>query len=120
MKCELIENSGDKCQFRITGTTADELGSAIDRFFANHGYAKKSDDMTVSTYTKGNRVLRILFGAFAKYHKINAGVTPLGDDSFGVILQRDSTGVSGGLIGVSQVRKEFKKLVADFELFTSF
>lgn len=120
MKCELTDSTGDKNSYKVTDSTNSELNDTLTKFFTNHGYTKKSDDGTLLSFTKGNRVLRILFGAFAKYHKVNVGVSPLGDGSYGVILQRDSTGMSGGVIGMNQVRKEFKKLTADFELFMSF
>lgn len=120
MKCELTDASGDKNSYKVTDTNTTELADTLEKFFVNHGYTKKSDDGTLSSFTKGNRVLRLLFGAFVKYHKVNVGVSPLGDGSFGVILQRDSSGMSGGVIGMNQVRKEFKRLTDDFELFMSF
>jgi hypothetical protein len=120
MKSELIDNSGDKSQYKITNCTQQELSDTITKFFESHGYTLKSEEGNQFVFTKGNRVLRMLFGAFVKYHKVSAGFTTMGPDAFGVILQRDSTGMSGGVIGMNQVRKEFKKLSADFELFTSF
>jgi hypothetical protein len=35
-------------------------------------------------------------------------------DLFSVLLQKDSTGMSGGLIGMNQVKKEFAKLTEAF------
>ena len=38
-------------------------------------------------------------------------------DNFSVLVQRDASGISGGLIGMNQVRKEFERLTEAFKVY---
>lgn len=82
MKCELKAEEGGKSRFRVYECTREQLDNAIILFFTNQGYVMKKEGNDMMTFTKGNRVLRILFGAFVKYHKISIGLEQLGPDNF--------------------------------------
>lgn len=114
MQVTVTDFAKDRIIMNVTGTTADELENKITLFFSSEGYKLKSHEGETYTYTKGNRTLRILFGAFAKFHKQSVVVKQEGD-LFSVMLHKDSTGMSGGLIGMNQVKKEFARLSEGFK-----
>jgi hypothetical protein len=113
MQATVIDFAKDRVIYNITGCTKEELDNKLNLFFSSEGYTLKSAEGETSTYTKGNRILRLLFGAFVKYHKQIVIIKHQGD-LFSLMLQKDSTGMSGGLIGMNQVKKEFARLTEAF------
>ncbi len=118
MHATVVDFAADRVFYNITGCTQEELDNKLNLFFSSRGYRLKSAVGEIRTYEKGNRVLRILFGAFAKYHKQSVAVKNQGE-LFSLLLQRDSTGMSGGLIGMNQVKKEFAGLTEAFKAYFS-
>lgn len=116
MQLTVVDFAKDRVIFSASDCTREQLETKQDLFFISEGYKLKSSDAETRTYTKGNRTLRILFGAFVKYHKQTVVVKQDGM-SFQVMLQRDSTGISGGLIGMNQVKKEFERLTDAFKVY---
>ena len=116
MQANLVDFAKDRVIYNITGCTKDELENKLNLFFTSEGYKLKKTEGEVSTYEKGNRTLRILFGAFVKYHKQAVTVKHQGE-LFSLLLQKDSSGMSGGLIGVNQVNKEFARLAEAFKVY---
>ena len=117
MTCTVTDFAKDRTMFSISGTTRSELDNKLHLFFTSEGYSVKSEkEEGKKIYKKGNLVLRILFGAFAKYHQVMVVAQPTGDN-FSVLVQRDASGISGGLIGMNQVRKEFARLTDAFKTY---
>lgn len=116
MQATVVDFAKDRVVYNITGTSKEELENKLNLFFTSEGYKLKSAEAETHTYTKGNRVLRILLGAFVKYHKQSVIVKNEGD-LFSVMLHKDSSGMSGGLIGMNQVKKEFARLSEAFKLY---
>jgi hypothetical protein len=116
MKCTLVDSAKDKVVYNFTECTKAELENKLNLFFSSEGYKLKTTKDNGWVYEKGNRVMRILFGAFVKYHKFFVGIQQQ-NDLFSIMVQRDSSGMSGGLIGVSQVRKEFTRLTEAFKTY---
>jgi hypothetical protein len=108
----------DRVIFNISGCTKEELDTKLNLFFNAEGYKLKSSEGEIRTFEKGNRTMRILLGAFSKYHKQSVTLKPNGND-FALMLHRDSTGISGGLIGMNQVKKEFSRLTDSFKAYFS-
>lgn len=113
MQTTVVDFAKDRVIYNMTGCTQEELENKLNLFFTSEGYTPKTKDGETYTYTKGNRVLRILFGAFVKYHKQSVVIKHEGE-LYSVLLQKDSTGMSGGLIGMNQVKKEFARLTDSF------
>ncbi len=113
MRITLVDTASDRQIYNITGCTREELDNKLNLFFIADGYKLKSSEGEIRTYEKGNRVMRLLFGAMSKYHKQSVTIKTQ-NDTFSVLLLRDSTGMSGGLIGMNQVKKEFARLTAAF------
>jgi hypothetical protein len=102
--------SNDKFVHVYSGISRDELGKEIDKILVFSGYSLSEGIMGNGTYIKGNRVLRILFGAFVKYFKFYIGIEPVNQDSVKATITKTTSGMSGGLIGMSQVKKELQRL----------
>jgi hypothetical protein len=118
MQTTVVDFNKNQVVYNMTGCTRDELLNKLNLFFTSEGYKQKSVEGDTTYYTKGNRVLRLLFGAFVKYHKQSVNVKQEGD-LFSVMLHKDSSGISGGLIGVNQVKKEFARLSEAFKAYFS-
>ncbi len=116
MQATLVESAPDRSVLNITGCTKEELDNKVNLFFSSEGYRLKSSSGETITFEKGNRVMRILFGAFVKYHKQSIIIKHEGS-LFSVMLHKDSTGMSGGLIGMNQVKKEFARLSEAFKTY---
>ena len=114
MEATVVDFAKDRVIYNITGTTKEELENKLNLFFTSEGYVLKSNAGETYTYTKGNRVLRLLLGAFVKYHKQSVVIKNEGA-LFSVMLHKDSSGISGGLIGMNQVKKEFARLSEAFK-----
>lgn len=114
MQATVVDFAKDRVVYNITGTTKEELENKLNLFFTSEGYTPKAVEGEVHTYTKGNRVLRLLFGAFVKYHKQSVTLRNEGE-LFSLQLAKESSGISGGLIGMNQVKKEFARLSEAFK-----
>ncbi len=118
MQATVVDFAKDRIIYNITGCTKEELDNKLNLFFTSEGYTLKSSEGETATYTKGNRVMRLLFGAFVKYHKQSVIIKNEGE-LYSVMLHKDSTGMSGGLIGMNQVKKEFARLADAFKAYFS-
>jgi hypothetical protein len=116
MQVTVVDFAKDRVVYNMTGCTKEELENKINLFFTSEGYTLKSNAADTYTYTKGNRIMRLLFGAFVKYHKQSAIIKNEGE-LFSVMLHKDSSGMSGGLIGMNQVKKEFARLSEAFKAY---
>ena len=92
-----------------SGASENEILSEVDQLLRQQGYFLKNREAGNGTYEKGNRVLRILFGAFIKYFKLTLR-SAVEDEEVKVEIMKTTSGMSGGLIGMAQVKKELKHL----------
>jgi lactate dehydrogenase-like 2-hydroxyacid dehydrogenase len=116
MQATVVDFAKDRVIYNMTNCTREELDNKINLFFTSEGYTPKEKSADLHTYTKGNRVLRLLLGAFVKYHKQSVAIRQEGDQ-FSVMLNKESSGMSGGLIGMNQVKKEFARLSEAFRAY---
>ena len=100
----------NRFEFIYENATAEEIGTAIEKTLSNDRYIIKEGPIGDRTYTKGNRILRLMLGAFYKYFEFNVDVKDQDDKTVIAAIRKSSSGVSGGLIGVNQVNKELKRL----------
>lgn len=92
-----------------SGVSIEEMEKRVDKLLLSLGYKIKEGDPGNGIYEKGNRALRIIFGAFAKYYKFHIAST-LKSDELMVEVKRATSGMSGGVVGMRQVQKELKNL----------
>jgi len=97
-----------------SGISKGDLDKKIDKLFLSSGYKMKEGQVGKASYVKGNRVLRILFGAFVKYFKFHIETTK-NSDAVKVTVGKETSGMSGGVIGINQVKKELKHLASLLE-----
>ncbi|MCB0715424.1 MAG: hypothetical protein R2796_09390 [Chitinophagaceae bacterium] len=116
MQIQVVDFSKKLIHYNFSDCTKEELENKMNLFFTAQGYKIKKSTPDTVTYEKGNRLLRILFGAFTKYHKQTVTLQQDGDH-FAVSLHRDSSGMSGGVIGMNQVKKEFSRLSEEFKAY---
>jgi hypothetical protein len=116
MQVSVVNFTKDSVVYNFTHCSREELMNKLNLFFTSEGYKQGTIEGDTTYYTKGNRVLRLLFGAFVKYHKQSLNVKQEGD-LFSVMLHKDSSGISGGLIGINQVKKEFARLAEAFRAY---
>jgi hypothetical protein len=118
MNCTVADFAKDRVVFNITGTTKEELDNKLNLFFTSEGYKYQGEKDNGKIYTKGNKALRAILGAFWKYFKIFVSVKNE-KDLYSVLVQKDASGLMGGAVGMQQVRKEFERLVEGFKVYFS-
>lgn len=103
--------TGDMFRHIYGGMTRDELEGRVAQLLGTWGYKKVSDTAQGGAiYEKGNRVARLLLGAFVKYSKVSVTITTTPADELACEVRTLSSGMSGGLIGVNQVKTEMGNL----------
>lgn len=111
----VLSSGAESCAF--ANIKLEELAPQVHQLFVRNGYRVCGQEGATTIYEKGSYTLRILFGAFCKYYKFG---TSLHLDSNGeviVTLQNKSTGISGGLIGINQMKKEHARLIVELQKF---
>lgn len=80
-----------------SGVNEDGLRAKSEDLLLDLGYKVKEENLGLITYEKGNRVLRIVLGAFYKYFKFQVSVEE--EQEFTkLIVRTETSGMSGGLI----------------------
>lgn len=100
----------DKTTSVYTGIDYQGLSNLVHGSFVSAGYTVSQTHQGGAVYEKGNRVMRILFGAFVKYFKFAVQITDAGNGFLNVSVFKQTSGMSGGLIGVNQVKKEMERI----------
>ena len=117
MQATLVDFANDSVVYNITGGSREELENKLNLFFTSENLQLKSDKPEEKVYIRGNKTLRVIFGAFVKYFKIVVSIRQQGD-LFSVRLLRDMNLVmSGGLIGIKPSRKEFARISDAFKTY---
>jgi hypothetical protein len=106
---ENVQSTGDYFIHKYEGIDMGTLTKSVDETLLANGYKLVEGGGTNSVYEKGNRTMRILFGAFVKYFKFMVQMQEA-DSSIDLRVTKHSSGMSGGLIGISQVKKELVRL----------
>ena len=116
MHCTVVDFGKDRIIFNFTDCTREELEAKLELFFSSAGYRLTKTEGDKLSYEKGKRWKRILFGAFSPFYHVKVELNPQGS-TIGLMLQRVSSGFSGGLIGINQVRKEFERITEQFKAY---
>ncbi|WP_109435603.1 MULTISPECIES: hypothetical protein [Aquimarina] len=86
----------------------------VHELLQSHGYTLIQGNDANGMYEKGNRVLRILLGAFIQYFKFQIK-TVENAEHLEVTVSRETSGMSGGLVGMNQVKKEMQAIEETFK-----
>ncbi len=94
--------------------STEQLAEVLGNTLTQRGYKLESGTNMIGTYGKGNKVLRILFGAFVKRFAFRVTITDqMGDTELN--FKKEGKGMAGGAIGVAQVSNEYKRLIEVIE-----
>ncbi len=117
MICTVVDFEKDSVVYNITGATKEELDNRLNLFFTTENLLLKSDISEQKIFQKGNKILRIIFGAFIKYFKVVVTIRSE-NGVFTVKLYRDMNFImSGGIIGRTAARKEFARINEAFKVY---
>ena len=98
-----------------SGIPKEELDRKINDLLTTWGYKITEGQSGQIIYEKGNRTMRILFGAFVKYFKISVQTIVSIPDEIKCEVRSQTSGFSGGLIGMNQVKAEIRTLFSAFQ-----
>lgn len=104
-------DSADKIIYGYSNITRDELIAFVDSGMQSIGYKNLGNGM----YEKGSRLKRILFGAFVKYFKCQIYFDDVDPTQPRICLMKRTSGMSGGIIGMSQAKTEMEYLRKVFQ-----
>lgn len=104
-------NSGERFVYVYSGVSQSELENIIDSSMQSIGYKHLGNGV----YEKGSRTMRLLFGAFCKYFKFQVSLDASDPQNILVGVKKASSGMSGGLIGVNQIKNEMIYLSQAFQ-----
>lgn len=110
---ELLDSS--TCVHIYSGIDRDALALQSAQVLTRAGYELKEGKPGSGVFVKGNRVMRILFGAFYKYFRFALIIEDGPNGTLKLRIQKQTSGMSGGLIGVAQVKKEMKRVAEDMK-----
>lgn len=111
------QNSDTDAMLTYSGIDRDTLAKNIHAYFLNNGYKLIDGSPGNGMYEHGNHTMRILFGAFVKYYKFGISLQQQPDGTFCAWFKRETSGMSGGLIGMQQVKTEFSKVTFGLQQF---
>ncbi|NJO88100.1 MAG: hypothetical protein HC831_03400 [Chloroflexia bacterium] len=106
---ENVQTTGDYFIHKYQGVDLATFTKNIEETLNSNGYKLVEGRGTNAVYEKGNRTMRLLFGAFVKYYKFMVQMQEV-NSAIDLRITKHSSGMSGGLIGVSQVKKELARL----------
>mgnify|MGYP000879205576 CR=1 FL=1 len=90
--------------------SVNEMQKEVEKLMSALGYKHLGQGL----FERGSRTKRLLFGAFCKYFKFRVSIEDHTNGEIKVTVKKDTTGLSGGAIGVNQVKKEFFNLSQAF------
>lgn len=105
----------EKFTHLYTGIAKDDLDRRVDHIFSTSGYRLAEGSPGKGVYVKGNRTMRILLGAFTKYFKFEIATEPVSANELRLSVKKMSSGMSGGLIGMNQVKNEVRRLFQEMQ-----
>jgi hypothetical protein len=98
-----------------SGISKEDLDRKINDVLTTWGYKLKGGEKGQLIFEKGNRTLRLLAGAMAKYYKVSVQTTVVSPSEIKCEVRSQSSGMSGGLIGMNQVKTEMRSLFGAFQ-----
>jgi hypothetical protein len=98
----------------FSGGTIDQIADKAALYMAARGYHLESGSKTQGVYGKGSTAARIMLGPLSKRAKFNLTVA---EDSENVtlVVAKGMSGMSGGLIGASQIKKELSAITSGIQ-----
>ena len=98
----------------FSGAPIEEIADKTALFLAARGYTLEEGTKTQGVYGRGSATGRALLGALAKRTKYNVTVGKDGEN-VAVVIAKGMSGISGGLWGMSQEKKELQAVVTGLQ-----
>lgn len=111
-----VNIGADAAIYEFANTNPEELGTRVQDFLIGQGYKLEQGNATSAVYGKGSKTMRVLFGAFVKRFTWGVKIASDGDVTK-LKFSKDEKGYWGGVIGVNQVKNEYKKITSALERF---
>lgn len=105
-----IQTSDDLIKHQYKAPDFGAFAANVDFVMLKEGYRLINGEKGNGEYEKGNRTMRILFGAFVKYFKFSVKLAQANTLEIELLITKTSSGISGGLIGIGQVKTELRRL----------
>jgi hypothetical protein len=108
-------NDGSTVLNVYAGIDADALAQKVAQMLTATGYSIKEGSPKDGIFERGNRIVRLLMGAFHKYFKFGVRIEDGGNGQVKVRVHKLTSGMSGGLIGMNQVKKELNRIAEELK-----
>ncbi|MCZ4224613.1 hypothetical protein [Pedobacter rhodius] len=92
----------------------EEMTKLITFHLEQQGYKVSDQGFGNLILEKGSRIQRLLLGAFVTYYKFSITMSPTPEGDLMVNIFQQTSGFSGGLIGMNQVKTELARLSFGF------
>lgn len=99
-------SSSERFVFSYSGISQPDLEKAIDDLMKSLNYKHLGGGV----YERGNHTTRLLLGAFHKYFKFRVSIDASDPNTILVGVMKATSGMSGGVIGMNQVKTELANL----------
>ncbi|MGD1052571.1 MAG: hypothetical protein ABR950_01960 [Candidatus Dormibacteria bacterium] len=106
--------AGKSVDFLVAGDPAAARATAEQALIAN-GFKVIWLDEWTATAERGSRVGNALAGAFAQYFQVGVRLMSAQTGETTVRIERQSSGMMGGLVGMARVRKNLTELCAQLQ-----
>ncbi|MBN1389924.1 MAG: hypothetical protein JXA22_04705 [Candidatus Thermoplasmatota archaeon] len=90
---------------------SEKAKNIVEESFKEKGF-KVDYDGNNGVAEKGSKMMRMFFGGFADYYKIEFDVHTKKNDSV-VNIKKRSSGISGGLVGASKAENMYNSVIQD-------
>lgn len=114
LKLADFQESKNSRIFFFEGTNTNDLALKIGNFFTGKGYKLEEGSPENAIYGIGNKVMRILFGAFVKRYTFSVIIKDE-DGKTKLEFAKGMSGISGGAIGIAKLNKEYKKIIEEIK-----
>ena len=88
----------------------EEMTKKVTELMEQQGYKVFDHQYGNLILEKGSRTKRLLLGAFATYFKFSVTMSQSTENELTVNIFQQSSGMSGGLIGMNQIKTELARL----------
>jgi hypothetical protein len=95
--------------FIVTGEPATAKAT-VERALVDRTFVVSWDDQWTGTARRGSKILNIFGGALAQYFKVGINIMSTDAGLTTVRISRESSGMSGGAIGVTRTNKNMDSL----------
>jgi hypothetical protein len=98
----------------FSGGTVDEIADKTALFMGARGYHLESGTKIQGVYGRGSAAARVFVGALVKRLKYNITIGKDGEN-VALVVAKGMSGMGGGLIGMSQEKKELQAVVSGLQ-----